>query len=402
MDIMSGSAREPKTGMSGPQTDGCAIYVLIDALGWEILRDHPFLDDILQERRRVETILGYSSGAIPTLLTGQFPNEHGHWNLFYRSPETSPFRWTRPLKWLPHSLREWRGTRRVVKEVSKRLSGYSGYFAIYNLPIDRIEHYDICETTDIYQPGGLKPTNSIFDIFKMRDVPYEGYNYHGHTDEQILSLIPKRIVESDCKVYFLYLSHLDAYLHSHVSDTQGVDEQLRFYEEGLRRIYRAAQARWGQARLTVFSDHGMTPIKRTFDLITEVNCLGLRVPEDYLPFYDSTMARFWVENERAETQIRRFLDDLPCGRLLPDQELEDLGIAFDDGRYGHLVFVMEPGTLICPSDMGRVPFGGMHGFHPKEDPSSYAVFLSSEQHPQPVNHITDIYPTILKDLSLSR
>ena len=50
--------------------DGITIYVLIDALGWELLRSRPFLDDILQERHRVETILGYSSGAIPTVLTG--------------------------------------------------------------------------------------------------------------------------------------------------------------------------------------------------------------------------------------------------------------------------------------------------------------------------------------------
>ena len=142
-------------------------------------------------------------------------------------------------------------------------------------------------------------------------------------------------------------------------------------------------------------------IQRTFDLIKEVDRLGFRVPKDYLPVYDSTMARFWVENERAEAQLRRLLYDLPCGRLLSDQELEDLGVAFDDDRYGHLVFVMEPGTLICPSDMGRFRFSGMHGFHPKEDPSAYAVFLSSEQHAQAVNHITEVFPTILKDLNLS-
>ena len=90
---------------------------------------------------------------------------HGHWNLFYRSPATSPFRWTRPLRWLPPGVREWRGTRRGIKEIAKWLSGYSGYFAIYNVPVDRLAYYDICETTDIYQPGGLAPSRSIFDIF---------------------------------------------------------------------------------------------------------------------------------------------------------------------------------------------------------------------------------------------
>src|SRR5207302_828814 len=78
-----------------------SIYVLVDALGWEVLRYRPFLDDLWAERRWLVTILGYSSGAIPTILTGQTPSQHGHWNLIYRDPARSPFGWTRPLARLP-------------------------------------------------------------------------------------------------------------------------------------------------------------------------------------------------------------------------------------------------------------------------------------------------------------
>jgi hypothetical protein len=384
---------EPDTGVS--------IYVLIDALGWEIIRHRPFLDDILPARYRVQTILGYSSGAIPTVLTGQLPGRHGHWNLFYRSPATSPFRWTTPLRWLPRGVREWRGTRRGIKEIARRLSGYTGYFAVYNVPVDRLAYYDICETTDIYQPGGLAPSRSIFDMFTAQHVPYECYTYHHHTDAEILSLVPQRLATSPCRVYFLYLSQLDAYLHFHVDDAHGVGTQLHFYEERLRHIYRTAQERWGDVRLTIFSDHGMTPIRHTCDLIRQVEELALRVPEDYLPAYDSTMARFWVGNTKAEARLRGLLDNIPCGRILTEQELQDLGLGFADDRYGQLIFLMEPGTLVSPSDMGRITFAGMHGFHPQEDPHAYAVFLASECPALPVSHITEIFPTILADLKLT-
>ncbi len=378
--------------------DSVSLYVLIDALGWEILRDQPFLDDIVQTRSRVETILGYSSGAIPTVLTGQYPRDHGRWNLFYRSPATSPFWWTRPLKWLPYRLREWRGTRRGIKEIAKRLAGYTGYFAVYNVPVDRLPHYDICETTNIYEPDGLAPTASIFDVFTDRQIRYECYNYHTHTDAEILSLVPKRLQTSACQVYFLYLSQLDSYLHFHIDDPEGVRAQLQFYEAGLRHLFATAQKQWGQVRLRIFSDHGMTPIRQTVDLMPEIERLGLRVPHDYLPAYDSTMARFWVEHERAETQLRQCLEQLPYGRVLSAAELDALGLGFDDDRYGHLVFVLHPGTLMCPSDMGRLQFAGMHGFHPHMDPNAYAVFLSSDVHTPPVQHITDIFPTLLADL----
>ena len=380
--------------------DGVTIHVLIDALGWEILRERPFLDDILTERSRVETILGYSSGAIPSVLTGTLPNEHGHWNLFYRSPMTSPFRWTRPFKLLPHRLREWRGTRRGIKEIAKRVSGYSGYFAVYNVPVDRLAYYDICETSDIYQPGGLAPARSIFDAFIEHEITYECYNYHTHSDEAILALMPQRLQESNCQVYFLYLSGMDSYLHFNIDDAFGVTEQLRFYETGLRTIFKTAQERWGQVHLSIFSDHGMTPIQRTVNIIPEIEQLGLRIPNDYLPAYDSTMARFWIENDAAEAQLRTLLESLPDGRVLSTDEMSQLGLTFDDDRYGHLVFLLEPGILMCPSDMGRITFAGMHGFHPQEDPCAYASFLSSTPHETPVSHITDICPTLLADLDL--
>ncbi len=379
--------------------DGVSIYVLIDALGWEILRDRPFLADIIQTRSRVETILGYSSGAIPTVLTGRYPRDHGRWNLFYRSPATSPFWWTRPLQWLPYRLREWRGTRRGIKEIAKRLAGYTGYFAVYKVPVERLPYYDICETTKIYEPGGITPTPSIFDIFTDRQIPYECYNYHTHTDADILSLIPKRLQTSACQVYFLYLAQLDAYLHFHIDDAEGVRAQLQFYEDRLRHIFDTAQKRWGKVRLRIFSDHGMTPIRQTVDLIPEIERLGLRMPHDYLPAYDSTMARFWIEHERAEKQLRQCLEQLPYGRVLSADELEALGLGFDDDRYGHLLFVLQPGTLMCPSDMGRLRFAGMHGFHPQADPNAYAVFMSSDVHTRPVQHITDVLPTLLADLS---
>jgi len=384
--------------MADPEQLAASLFILVDALGWEILRGRSFLNDVLTERRRVDTILGYSSGAIPSLLTGQLPAAHGHWNLFLRSPNTSPFRWTSPLVRLPVTLREHRVTRRIVKEISKRLSGYSGYFAIYNLPLDRIRFFDICETADIYQPGGLSPARSIFDRMREAGVSYECFNYHHNTDEAIFRVVPERLRVSSSRVFFVYLSGFDAFLHFNAHDNQAIDVKLAWYESGIRRLYDAACARFGEVNLRVFSDHGMTPIREARDMIGDVNRLGLRVPEDFLPAYDSTMARFWFDAEAVGLQLRGFLGQLPYGRLLSDMEIEELGIRFADNRYGQLVFVMKPGILICPSDMGRIRFQGMHGFHPAEDPHAAAAFLSNGPDGAPVRHITDVLPRLLADV----
>jgi hypothetical protein len=372
-----------------------SIYVLVDALGWEILRDRPFLDDVLQERRWLQTILGYSSGAIPTILSGRHPSEHGHWNLFYRSPDTSPFRWTRPLRRLPEALVENPISRRVVKHLSRRLSGYSGYFSIYAYPVAHLDQWDLTEKRDIYEPGGLD-CPSIFDQFRRLEIPYECYNYHRHTDTEILALGARRAVESDARVLFLYLSDLDRYLHHFIHDTQGVHERVAWYEAGLRRIFEAARG-VRETRMFIFSDHGMTPIRWTYDLRRDVDALGLRESHDYLAAYDSTMARFWAWNERARTRLVEALTDHPCGQLLSREELGRLGIGFDDDRYYQLLFVLKPGVLLNPSDMGHFRFAGMHGYHPS-DPTADAVLLSTAPLDKAVDHIVGIHDLLLADL----
>lgn len=380
--------------MKGP----LSIYVLVDALGWEVIRNRPFLDDILGERRWLQTILGYSSGAIPTILSGRWPSQHGHWNLFYLSPATSPFRWTRPLRALPRPLVENRVARRAVKEVSRRISGYSGYFSTYDYPIAHLDRFDLTEKRDIYQPGGLDCV-SIFDRFRELGIPYECYNYHRHTDGEILALGARRAVESEARVLFLYLSDLDRYLHSFIHDAAGVTERLAWYERGLRTIFEAAR-RTRETRLLVFSDHGMTPIRWTYDLRRDVRTLEVSEPRDYLAAYDSTMARFWTWTPAARERLTELLTDHPCGRLLDPAELNRLGVWFDDGRYYHLLFLMHPGVLLNPSDMGAYRFAGMHGYHPSE-PTADAVLLSSTPLEKDVDHITGIHDLLLHDLGVA-
>jgi len=376
-----------------------SIYVLVDALGWEIVRERPFLDDILVDRRWLVTVLGYSSGAIPTLLSGRLPQEHGHWNCFYHAPEASPFRWMQSLGGLPRPLVENRVSRRVLKSAARHLSGYSGYFSLYDYPVKHLPHFDLTEKRDIYQPGGLD-CPSIFDAMRTARIPYECYNYHRHTDAEILALAPRRAVDPDVRVLFLYLSGLDHYLHYHVDDAAGVTEKLAWYEAGLRRIWEAATRARSDVRMFVFSDHGMTPIRWTYDLRRDVATLGLEAPRDYLPAYDSTMARFWVWTDRARARLTALLSDHPCGTLLSRTELERLGVWFDDGRYYHMLFLLKPGMLLSPSDMGSVRFAGMHGYHPSE-PTADATLLASAPLERPVDHIVGVRDVLQADLELT-
>lgn len=89
---------------SKPPPKTLSLFVFIDALGYEILKNHTFLDDTLKTKAPLGTIFGYSSTCDPTIITGKLPREHDHFSFFAYNPEKSIFKACRPLSFLPRAL----------------------------------------------------------------------------------------------------------------------------------------------------------------------------------------------------------------------------------------------------------------------------------------------------------
>ncbi len=367
------------------------LFVLIDALGWTYLDGRPFLSDVLPFRRPLRTVLGFSSGAIPAILTGMTPAQNGQWNLFYWDPVGSPFRWLRNFLFLPDSVLDCRVTSKVLKELGRRVLGLGPGFECC-VPPHLLPWFNWGEKKNIYAQGGIPGTPSIFDLLADADVAYKVYTYHRWKDAEILRQARHDLATDAADFYFLYLSEMDGFLHHHCSDTPQVDEKLRWYELELRGLFDFARSLDASASMTVFSDHGMTPVERRHDLLGEIDVLGFRMPQDYLAVYDSTMARFWFFSERARDDISRALAASPCGRILGDRELNRLGLGFADRRFGDVVFLLEPGCLIARSGFENPRWmpSGMHGYHP-DDRYSDACFLSDREPPVDVRCITDVF-----------
>ena len=50
------------------------LFIMIDACGWEILKGRPFLKDLAPHRRKLESVFGYSSTCVPSILSGHWPD----------------------------------------------------------------------------------------------------------------------------------------------------------------------------------------------------------------------------------------------------------------------------------------------------------------------------------------
>ena len=118
-------------------------------------------------------MLGYSSGAIPTILTGLPPAQNGHWNMLYYDPNGSPFRWLRWLSFFPDGLVDNRVFRKLIKEVGRRLLGMGPLFECCVSP-GLLAKFNWVEKLNIYAEGGIPNSVSIstpFDAAPYRIVP---------------------------------------------------------------------------------------------------------------------------------------------------------------------------------------------------------------------------------------
>jgi len=373
------------------------VVVLVDALGWNLAgRDASFAPS-LPHRRPLETILGFSSGALPTAFTGRMPREHGRWLMYRRADGRGVFHDFGWLRLLPPRLRQgWRLGRWLTRVVERR--GVRGYFDLYDVPRDELARFDLPERGDIFAPGGL-PGDSIWDSLDRRGVSWRGWNWR-HPEAEARREALACLERGHEDLVFLYSAVLDARLHHEGSRGEGVRRSLAEWSAWFDDA-RAAAARGGREPWIVLcSDHGMVDVDATVDVMGRLERLPVRRGRDYLAFYDSTFARFWWRSPAARGAVREALAAEPAGRWLTPEDLAREGADFPDARYGDDLFLLRPGALLVPSFMGRSPLAAMHGYDPSH-PDMAGMLASNRPLPEGVGHLAHLRDFLERQLDMA-
>lgn len=376
--------------------DKLVLAVFIDAFGWEILKAHPFLCKEAPFRKKIDTIFGYSCTAIPTILTGSPPSEHGHFSFFLHNGQ-SPFESLAPLGLIPEFIAGRGRVRNKISGLVKRLYGFTGYFQLYNVPFEYLKYFDYCEKQDLYQPGGLAPCQTLFDELHSRNVNFFVSDWR-KSEKYNLAQAKEVIDKGEVDLAYIYTAELDGLLHFRGKGHPDIAKKVEHYEKHLIEILSVARKRYKEVSFAIFSDHGMNDIFEDVELMKPIADLKLEFGEDYIACYDSTMARFWFKKEEAKKAIQEVLRAESRGRILTKEELSTWGSWFPDGRYGELIFLMDPGRLIVPSFMGKKTMKGMHGYDPSCADAA-AMMVSNEEIGNDVCALTDIKGLLLSKLA---
>lgn len=370
-------------------------FVFIDALGWKQVERYGFLHDLLPNRRRIEMQFGYSCTAIPTILSGERPSVHGHLAFYDYAPAKSPFR---KMKWLAPFLRPrsfWRRgrVRHQLSKLIKRLYGFTGYFQLYGVPVERLPQLDYCEKTDLFVKGGLSPVKNLADVWSEQGRRYLISNWRLPEAENF-RIAAEAFRKGAVDRAFVYSAAFDALQHDNVGKDDVLRAKVEKYADSIRALHSALVEGGRPFELTVFSDHGMTPLRGTVDAPAALAKTGLAWGEDYASAIDSTMARFWWLKPEAEEKVKAAFADFP-GHWLDEEEMRRHGIWRDDHKFGDAIFLADAGVQFCPSDMGVKPLNGMHGFDPADEDSD-ACWLSTVPVPDGVSRVCDYFKAMTR------
>jgi hypothetical protein len=370
------------------------LVVFVDALGPRQLARLAERQGALPHRASLEGVLGYSSGALPTVLTGARPARHGRMCLFTRrAPDAEPL--LAPLAWLgllPRVVHERPRVRSALARWLAQARGWTGYVQLGRVPPEAFHALDLPEREDLFTARAIGGAATFLADAREAGLTVEAARWQLPERERWSDVLT-RIEQRPPDLAFLYATELDAMLHAGGNEAPGLEDALDRLAERILRA-RTAMSRGGAPlRTIVVGDHGMADVARVIDPRPALAELGTQA------FVDSTMLRVWGDARDLAAARRRLEARRWPGAYLDAAALAARGAPVHAGHADGL-WLLPEGTLFAPSYLGGV-VKGMHGYD-VGSPSSQAGLMTDDPGlAASARDLTDVARTVRSGLGLT-
>lgn len=166
----------------------------------------------------------------------------------------------------------------------------------------------------------------------------------------------------------VYVGITDNIGHRYGNDMDSIAPYLKELDKTIKSIYEVSHNKGYE--LVILGDHGMIPVAKTVDINREIKKAGLG--KKSLIFLDSTLARFWTDDEESYTLIRKILQNKfgEDGFIIDKDNYWEYNVPLDilnserKPVYGDFIWCAHPGVLILPDFFNnpRLVDKGMHGY----------------------------------------
>jgi len=344
------------------------FFIYLDACRYDYISKEstPFLHELCQNGffGRVETVPGFTQEV--AMMTGKYPNESGYFTWYRYAPEKSPFLWVRPFGFLKflQRFRFYYPIKVGIRTVTRLLTGIR-YPDPAFIPPDVVPYF---HNTGAGLPNHLPNLVSLCRLSKRNC--FEQMMVLDFVGSKRCSKLFKAALNSitdgePCDLYLIHIGELDVLGHRYGPHPELFQQRLKEIDHWIHATYELVRRLNFSCNLIIVSDHGMVDVKGTVDIKGKLKRLSLKIPQDYVYFLDSTMARFWFLSNKARSLIEKMLSDIPNGHILSQEEKEKLRINFEHNTYGDILFWVDKGYLIFPNFFQSVSSEktrGMHGY----------------------------------------
>lgn len=358
-------------GAAPAQRRRLGVFVLVDGLGFELVREADFLPDF-ELRVGLRSVLGPAESAHASLLTGRQVTEHGitgRWVPARRGVDAAR---TRPWDLLPGLLADSGWVReRIRRRFADRLPMTED---LPLCPTRLLSRFDLAFEEEIFGEGGVGTSPSIFTKLARWGIR-SGIHPGDVPEALVLEMARTQLQETGCEFLFLRLPRLGELLHRHGTAHADVRAHLDELALHLRQLQRFAEERVEEVEVFVFGERAALDVHGYVDLRRQVQSRMGPNGDRVLAFYDETHARFWTDDIAAQTELESCLQRIAQGRLLPVEEAKALGWPVVAGG-GPSVFVLDPGLAISPNFVHPLRPVAAAGYHP-DLPHTQAALLGS-------------------------
>lgn len=361
------------------------IIILVDGLGWSLVEQAGFLSTLLQYRAPIPPVTGYSSAAIPALLTGEPPSVTGKWMLFGRersgAGSLKSFALLSGIAKRHPAIDQW--LRKIITWWQVKVRHWPPHFSCFEIPFEKFQDFQFEDVDMGWAPRHVSGYPTIFE--KIESSGHELHLFGFPTPDEVSLRSAQQLLQAGRQgIYMLYLWQLDSLFHTIYRQASRVNSILSKYENDIDNLYQAALQKFKQINVVVVSDHGMTSVIGTIDAVAILGkdpCLASSRTKIFL---NSTLLQAWCEDSSMIYQVREALASIPHAHILNDEELQCGGIFFEDRRFGDIFVQLDEGWVFTPCYFGKETPAGMHGYDPMR-PNSWAVWLSNVNVEKPRN-----------------
>jgi len=370
------------------------LVVFVDALGPAQFQRFGDRLWFLPHQRTLRGILGYSSGALPTLLTGAPPSIHGRMCLFSRNDGES-MGVLAPLSilgLLPRIIHERAWIRRRAASWLTKHSRITGYVALHRIPPEAFHWLDLPEREDLFQAESIGHARTFLADARSCGLCVYTANWRLPEARRWQAAF-SALAQQKPDLTFLYSTELDAHLHAAGNESNETEAVLSRIAQ---RIGHARDILGNDSRplvTIVVGDHGMANVTQTVDP---------RPLEAQLPIgqaiIDSTMWRFWGDDITLSITRKTLESSGIPGSWLDLRTLRTRGVPVVGAPFGQAIWLLPEGTIFAPSWVGNAA-RGMHGYDVGTQ-SSLATLAADDSGISHCNALTDVASFIRKQLSL--